>query len=303
MAVRLILLITLLFPVLSAGTDDDDRPCLAQDEGQDEHEQHEADVSSERRSADRALRRRLNAAMKDLEAASKLRYFTALPWLPPQRGPALAEPNQRALSGADVYDRVADATVMFHVSYKCGKCDNWHGGVTSGFIIHPDGWIVTAAHIVEDLEDDKACAVMLHDERAFAVTGVWKIDSDHDVAVVKIDGSDLPALPLAPENPRAGETVYVMSHPQGAFYYLTRGVVSRVHGEDESPTRRLQITAEYATGSSGAPVVDERANLIGIVLSTRTLYADREDQRSPQMVIRSCAIVEDLRALLETQKR
>jgi len=292
-----LILILLSFTPLAAAAQDE-RACIIQDE-QDEH----AHENETHRSADRALRRRLNAAMLDLEAQSKLRFFNALPWLPPQRGPEIGDAGTETMSGPDLYDRVAAATVMFHTAYKCDKCDDWHGGVTTGFIVHPDGWIVTAAHIVDDLDDDRTCAVMLRDERTLAVTGVWKVDSDLDVAVVKVDGENLPALALAATNPRAGETAYVLSHPQGAFFYLTCGIVSRVMGEDESPGDRLQITAEFATGSSGAPVVNDRGNLIGLVLATRTLYADRDDQRSPQMVMRNCAIVEDIRALLETEDR
>ncbi|MGI9013337.1 MAG: S1 family peptidase [Phycisphaerales bacterium] len=251
------------------------------------------------RRGDPNLREELNRRMTALEQAGALQSFPTLPHVPPDLFPDdLPVASADALSGPDLYERVCSATVMFHTSYQCSKCSKWHGGVATGFVIHPDGWIVTAAHVVNDLKDTDFCAVMLCDEVVYPVTGVYAVDDDRDTAIVKIDAHDLPALPLAHAPSRTGAAVSVVSHPQGHFYLLTQGVIARVMGGEADADERLQITAEFATGSSGAPVVDAHGNVIGMALATRTLYADEEDHDNPQLVIRMCVPVDEIRALL-----
>ena len=250
---------------------------------------------------DRELRDDLNEKMKVLENAGKLSAFTALPWIPRHAFPELDRQLSTELTGPDLYDAVGDATVMFHTSYKCSHCDEWHGGVATGFIIHPDGWIVTAAHVVADLEDTDFATVMTRSEEVFPLAGIFAIDEDRDVAILKVDAENLTALPLAATNPRPGTPIHVLSHPQGHFFLLTKGIVSRVLGDEAAASERLQVTAEFATGSSGGPVVDQRGNLVGVVSSTITLYADKEEREDPQLVIRNCVAVEEIHDILPPQ--
>lgn len=252
---------------------------------------------------DSTLRDRLNRRMKELERDGHLVSCGDLPMLPGTALPALrASSENTALDGPSLARRLREATVMFHTGYKCDRCDNWHGGVATGFVLHPDGWIVTAAHVIANRPDDHAMAVMTHDERTFAVTGVYLRDDDNDVAIVKIDAANLPAaLPLALREPAAGSGVAVMSHPRGFYYLFTRGVVSRVQGGSDG-SKRLTITAEFARGSSGAPVVNEQGEVVGIALATTTLHADEAEKTNTQFVLKHAAGVSDLRELIERRR-
>lgn len=246
---------------------------------------------------DGALRERLNRAMLDLEAADRLPAFSEIARLPAEALPALPTPSGTPLDGPALVERLRAATVMFHTAYKCGRCENWHGGVATGFVIHPDGWIVTAAHVIDDLPEGHVVGVMTVDERTMPITGIWAEDAARDLAIVKVDATNLPVLPLAEVEPVPGSDVFVMSHPRGHFYVLTDGMVSRVMDGTE-PDERLEITADFAKGSSGAPVVDRTGSLIGIALSTVTLNANEEEKTDAQMVLKRCAGVTDLRELI-----
>jgi hypothetical protein len=60
----------------------------------------------------------------------------------------------------------------------------------------------------------------------------------------------------------------------------------------------LEITAEYAIGSSGGPVLDERGNAIGMVCATDTIFADAQKKEDPQAVVRTCVPAESILRLI-----
>jgi len=251
--------------------------------------------------ADEALRAQLNEAMLALEREGRLAPFTAVQQIDAALIPDLPEPHaaDEARDSTDLYQQLAAATVMIHTGYKCDRCANWHGGVASGFIIHPDGWVITAAHALRNLEANRHLSVMLHDRTLHSIAGVALIDDDADIAVIWIEALNLPFLPLAADAPSPGAPVSVLSHPNGHFYVLTRGVVSRLLDNTAQPRQRLQITAPFAIGSSGAPVIDDAGNVVGLALSTETIYADPEHQKNPQLVIPTCTPAEEIRAVIE----
>lgn len=250
---------------------------------------------------DGVLRERLNRAMLDLEAADRLPVFSEIPRLPADALPALPATSGTPLDGPALVERLRAATVMFHTAYKCGRCENWHGGVATGFVIHPDGWIVTAAHVIDDLPEGHVVGVMTVDEQTLPITGIWAEDMTRDLAIVKVDATNLTVLPLAKAEPPPGSDVFVMSHPRGHYYVLTDGMVSRVL-DGSKPDKRLEITADFAKGSSGAPVVDRTGSLVGIALSTVTLNANEEEKTDAQMVLKRCAGVTDLRDLIRATR-
>jgi len=192
---------------------------------------------------------------------------------------------------------------------KCAECDDWHMGVVStGWLIGPDGLVATNYHVLEEESDDRV-GVMTADGRVFPLREVVAADRDGDAALVRLDGEvgGLPWLPLA-EQARTGESVRVLGHPDGRFYSLTGGMVSRVFigPQEEGGERRtwVTITADYGAGSSGAPVLNAEGKVIGMVSSTATLLADPEEGEASrpedvQMVFKDCVSLETIRGLLE----
>lgn len=225
----------------------------------------------------------------------------------PESQPAAA--GRGGLPGSFL-DSAMAAVVAVGTVYKCGECEKWHqGGFSSGWIFSPDGLVVTNAHVFEGREGDVP-GVMLRDGSVFPIAGVLGGDRDADVAVFRIDagGRRLPALRLA-GGASVGEQVYVVSHPQGRLWSLTAGLISRFHrqdyGGDGRATDWMAITADFAGGSSGGPVLNARGEVVGMVSSTTTAYSDpSECKEHPgpevQMVFKDCVPLKELKGFLDS---
>lgn len=219
------------------------------------------------------------------------------------------KPPQGASRAASTHEATAASTVVIGTVEKCTECDGWHMGVIStGWLIGPEGLVATNYHVLEEESDDRV-GVMTADGRVFALREVVAADRDGDLVLVRLDGEvgGLPWLPLA-ERARTGESVRVLGHPDGRFYSLTSGMVSRVFvgPQEEDAERRtwVTVTADYGAGSSGAPVLNAGGQVVGIVSSTATLLADPErgeasQPEDVQMVFKDCVSLDTIRGLWE----
>ena len=202
-----------------------------------------------------------------------------------------AQDRGRSLPPADLYARARPSVVAIAQIYKCGKCSRWHGGSATGFIVRKDGLIVTNFHVVGEDGKGEALGVMLADGRVFPILSVLAADRLNDVAIVKIAAENLPALPIAPDVPIGGK-VYCLSHPVQHFFTFTEGQVSGkfIEPEHRGQVRQLAITADYAKGSSGGPILNENGAVVGMVRSTSSVYYNQEqgEDRNIQMVWKLC---------------
>ncbi len=179
-----------------------------------------------------------------------------------------------------LYEQVVPSVLMIGRLYLCGKCEHRHIGVASGFVLTTNGVAATAYHVMDqEVADTRALGAMTRDGRFYPITGVVAAHAAEDVALIRLGGAgDLVPLPMA-SPPPVGSAVVVISHPESSFYVMTDGIVSRYARHDckkHRNARYMCITADFAKGSSGAPVVDLMGNAVGLV--TRT-----------QCVIRACA--------------
>ncbi|MGH9598526.1 MAG: Do family serine endopeptidase [Terracidiphilus sp.] len=141
-------------------------------------------------------------------------------------------------------------------------------GIGSGFIISPNGYIVTNHHVVDGAT---RIQVTLHDRRVFSakVVGVDKLD---DLAVIKIDATGLPTVSWGDSNNlKPGETVLAFGSPFGSLRFsVTRGIVSAVNravspsNNARAPRDFIQTDAAINPGNSGGPLVDAYGRVIGI---------------------------------------
>jgi serine protease Do len=135
-------------------------------------------------------------------------------------------------------------------------------GEGSGFIVRPDGVILTNAHVVRDAEE---VVVKLTNRREFRAK-VLGTDPLTDIAVLKIDARDLPAVSLVPPQPlRVGEWVLAIGSPFGFESSVTVGVISatsRPLPGDVVPF--IQTDAAVNPGNSGGPLVNTHGEVIGI---------------------------------------
>ncbi len=141
-------------------------------------------------------------------------------------------------------------------------------GLGSGFIFDRRGFILTNRHVVEDAEQIK---VTLADERTFKATLVGS-DVFTDLAVLKIDGANLPALRLGSSaRLRVGETVVAIGSPlwiEGGPT-VTAGVVSALGRSMEEPGlpvlhNLIQTDAAINPGNSGGPLLNRTGEVVGI---------------------------------------
>jgi tetratricopeptide (TPR) repeat protein len=130
----------------------------------------------------------------------------------------------------------------------------------SGFIVREDGAVVTNYHVINTASKIKVKV----GEQVFDVEGLLYADAENDVAILKINGKNLPTVKLGElDKVQVGEKVFVISSPQGFENTISEGILSSIRRVDE--TRKvLQITAAISPGSSGAPVFNSTGEAIGI---------------------------------------
>jgi serine protease Do len=137
-------------------------------------------------------------------------------------------------------------------------------GVGSGFIVSPDGYIVTNAHVVDGAN---TVTVKLTDRREFTAK-VIGADKRTDIALIKIDAKKpLPALDLSnPAPAKQGEWVIAIGSPFGFENSVTAGIVSGVHralpGGQMTPF--IQTDVAVNPGNSGGPLLNAAGQVVGV---------------------------------------
>lgn len=205
--------------------------------------------------------------------------------------------RERRLEGEEAYAKAAAAAVLVTGAYKCDKCTRWHSTLASGVVVAPDGVIATNHHVAAG-ETAEAMGVLTADGRFFPVTEVLATNKNSDVALLRVAAKGLTALPVR-DDLGAGAPIYCYSHPANSFGCISEGIVTRycrMGGPDRNGAVFMQITADYARGSSGGPIIDQCGNLVGLVSSTSpVLYADNAaakgtptGQGNLQMVRHNC---------------
>jgi len=148
----------------------------------------------------------------------------------------------------------------------------------SGVIVDPDGYIVTNAHVVEGAEEIRVGLTPSEEELA-AQESIVKtmgtmvpaelvgVDTETDIAVLRIKGEDLPYLQLADSRSvKAGRIVFAFGSPLGLENSVSMGVVSAVARQikADSPMIYIQTDAAINPGNSGGPLVDLSGQVVGI---------------------------------------
>ncbi|MBM3274743.1 MAG: trypsin-like peptidase domain-containing protein [Candidatus Sericytochromatia bacterium] len=136
-------------------------------------------------------------------------------------------------------------------------------GIGSGFIIDPDGLIVTNNHVVAGASE---LSVTLPDGKKLKGKVLGK-DPGTDLALVKVDGKNLPTLPMAdPASLRVGEWVVAIGSPLGLQHTVTSGILSAMNRDVAVNPRVnfLQTDAPINPGNSGGPLLNLRGEVIGV---------------------------------------
>ncbi len=136
-------------------------------------------------------------------------------------------------------------------------------GQGSGFIVSPDGYILTNAHVVDGAD---TVTIRLTDRREFRAKVVG-VDKQSDVAVLKIDGKSLPTVRMGKSaDANVGEWVVAIGSPFGFENSVTAGIVSAKSRSlpDASYTPFIQTDVAVNPGNSGGPLFNLAGEVIGI---------------------------------------
>jgi serine protease Do len=149
--------------------------------------------------------------------------------------------------------------------------------VGSGFVIDPEGYIMTNSHVIDGAQKveivvpppdaDGRLATALSGKMNIVPARIIGTSSELDLALLKIDNVQVPALPLATYSQvHQGETVFAFGSPGGLRNTLTHGLVSAVARQidPDSPQIYVQTDAPINPGNSGGPLVNIRGEVIGV---------------------------------------
>jgi len=214
----------------------------------------------------------------------------------------LPPPGATKLSTEEVARQARAGTLVVAYLHLCKNCPNYHVTAGAGIVLTAEGVIATCHHLIDDT-DARVFVVMTGDGRCFPVRKLLASSSTNDVVLLQLesDGERLTPLPLE-DDVAVGARVFVLGHPESHYYTFTEGIVSRhFTGQAETGVAEMMaITAEFAPGASGCPILNERGNVVGMADNIVRAGLDSKKAQGASIVFKHCRPASAIRALIQS---
>jgi S1-C subfamily serine protease len=164
----------------------------------------------------------------------------------------------QSLESTEITKKTAPAVVLLKGVTDKGNL------LGSGFVISSDGKIATNLHVIQEL---KSGGVQLASGDKCDSFSILAFDERKDIAIIKVPGFDLPTVTLGNSNTiQVGEPVLIVGSPLGLQGSVTTGVISSMRDDPSGGGfKTIQTDAAASPGNSGGPLVNQKAEVIGIV--------------------------------------
>ncbi len=231
----------------------------------------------------------LRAAAEKLRVAGKVAGESVLTNQLSRKSCELKLPalNTARLSGRELWSAARAAHLRVGWYYLCTKCDQHHLNLAAGYAITRDGVVATCYHVAAPPETMRSGFLVVADEdgQIFPVTEILAANKTLDACLLRVAAGNFKPLPLQTEV-YPGDRCVCFSDPLGERGYFSDGIVSRFLSPrparngtnataaaraEKEPATRLDVTTDWAPGSSGAAVLDDCGNAIGHVTAISTL--------------------------------
>ncbi|MFD1165866.1 serine protease [Sphingobacterium daejeonense] len=227
--------------------------------------------------------------------------------------------NSKILSPEEIYAQNKSAVLIVgRLNHANPELAPMADPIATAFFISEDGIAVTNRHVFGEMiyskksvdslklsKDSSLYYVQNFEGEIFTIDKILAYSASNDVLIFKVNTGNkkVSFIPLGDPLP-VGSKVFVIAHPEQNYYFLSEGIVAK-NSKLVNPANpkqrqwRMTITADYAVGSSGGPIINSSGNLVGIVSSTSNIYGSKTEKIPLQMVLKNAISVIAIKELFK----
>lgn len=199
------------------------------------------------------------------------------------------------------YEQQKEGVLIIAKLYLCDQCPKYHIATASGFVLNNDGVCVTNHHVFKKFDNDPSMYLAVyaidHNGTIYPINKILAADEKNDLALFKVESNKALKPLILGNNAQIGDEIKLISHPDKMYYTYGHGQVTRHYINEKMQSPRQSISADFAKGSSGAPVFDKQGAVVGIISSTRSVYY--RSNENLQMVVKDIVPVSLLKEMCQ----